>query len=84
MDVYSRIIFSLIRMTGQGGIYEYYKKKFYLKQMSGSPVACKIKKKSGVAVKAKEADFCRYKHWIHSQAIGYHIGWTMIKESKTD
>lgn len=83
MDVYSRIIFSLIHMTGQGGIYEYYKEKIYLKQMSGSPVACKIKK-SGIVVKAKEADFCRSKHWIHSQATGYHIGWITAKESKTD
>lgn len=44
----------------------------------------KKKKKSGIVVKAKEADFCRYEHWIHSQAIEYHIGWTMAKESKTD
>lgn len=87
MDVYSRIIFSLIHMTGQGGIYEYYKKKNYLKQMSGSPDACKIKKKkkkSGIVVRAKEAHFFRSKHWIHSRATGYHIGWTMAKESKTD
>jgi len=28
-------------MTGQEGIHEYCKEKFDVKQMSGSPVACK-------------------------------------------
>lgn len=44
MDVYSITVFSLVHATGQVGIHEYYKKKFDLKQMSGSPVARKKKK----------------------------------------
>lgn len=86
MDVYSRIIFSLIHTTGQEGIHEYYKKKSDLKQMSGSPVVCKKKKKKNneyLQKPKKQISASTNTRPIHKQ-FNSILGCSLAKQSKTD